>query len=476
MSTTGKIVIVLVVGVVLALGIVALSGFTLGNPWLDGEQEIAKRGDLVIPVTATGTVEPNRIIQIKSKASGEVVHIHIVEGQMVTPGQLLVELDPVDEERNVETRAADLERAESALEKAKVTLLNQQHDLPLQTKLAEQRLVDAQARFEEQEYRWKRILDLEEKNVVPEYERVTAKAAYDTVRASFEMAKHELQRAKNNENILIRTAQEDVRQARAAMTTAQKNLDEAKLRLDETKVRARSAGMVYKISIREGEMIQSGTASLTGGTTLMILADTSLMFVIAQVDEADIGAIRKIAPDFATPGRTQMLSLEEYEHYARRVVTAAENEAAAEALKEDMLGRPVEVTVDAYRSEKFQGVIERILPEPQRVNNAVAFDVRVRLVGDDLDKLMGLQADLSFTSEMIDDVVLVKNEALVSEGRDCFVYLPAGADGREWEKVQVKIGPTDGTYTQIVSGVQEGQAVFTKLPTLTRKEREQREG
>ena len=104
----------------------------------------------------------------------------------------------------------------------------------------------------------------------------------------------------------------------------------------------------------------------------------------------------------------------------------------------------------------------RILPEPQRVNNALVFNVVVRLTGQDLKKLIGMQADLSFTTEKLTGVVLVKNEALVSEGRDCFVFVPVRQSARgRWDekKIPVKIGATDGTFTEVISGLKEGEEV-----------------
>jgi multidrug efflux pump subunit AcrA (membrane-fusion protein) len=447
-----------VLGGVLTL---SMANISMANRWLDGEQEKAIRGDLIIPVTATGTVQANKIIQIKSKAGGQVSKIYVVEGQIVAEGEILVELDPVDEKRNVEARQAEVDRAKSAHEKAQIALDNQLRDLPLQTRLAEARLIDAQGRFDKAEFDWKRVQGFVEKDVTNDAELIGTKSAFLAAQAALDVAKTQLQQAKNNEEILVKSARQDVAQAEATMRTAQKLFDEAKQRLIETKVTARSPGMVYSILIREGEMIQSGTQTFTGGTLLMTLADVSAVFVMAQVDEADIGAIRKIAPEYARPGTTRKLTSDEYV------------QRATDAVKE-LEGRSVEATVDAYRSETYRGVIERILPEPQRVNNALVFNVLVRLTGDDLKKLIGLQADLAFTTEKLKDVVLVKNEALVSEGRDCFVYIPYRRGGRgRWDekKVPVKIGSTDGTYTEIISGIKDGDAVWTKRPQRTEKEK-----
>lgn len=495
------VIIIIAVSLLIVVGLVyfSLADISMRNPWLDGQKEAAIRGDLVIPVTATGVVEPSKLIQIKSKASGQVTKIHVVEGQIVNDGDILVELDPVDEKRNVESRRAALNRAKSALEKAKVALENYQLDLPLQTKLAEARLRDAVARFEDAKYKWEKMQGYIKDSVAGEVEAVTVKTNYDTALAAKELAEGELHRSRNNESILVRSAQEDVRQAEEALIETQKSLDEAELRLEETTVRAKSTGMVYSITVREGEMIQSGTASFTGGTTLMILADTQSMFVMAQIDEADIGAIRQIAPSYAKPGHTEKLAEEVYLEKAMAIVHAfngntdrgenavaggdkAESDTPEEPLDpavrevaDAISGAPVEVTVEAYRTEQYQGVIERILPEPQRVNNAVAFRVRIRLVGKELEKLMGLQADLSFTTDKKENVVLVKNEALHSEGRNCFVYVPVPDKPRDEEKRPVEIGMTDGTYTEIISGLRDNESVFTRRPQKTQKERESSE-
>jgi len=457
---TSKAIVISVVAVIVIVGLVILSQYDISmrNPWLDGQIDKAELGDLVIPVTATGTVEPANIIQIKSKASGQVTRIHVVEGQMVRAGDVLVELDPIDERRTVEARQAEVDRATSAHEKAKIALRNYQQDLPLLTALAKARLDDATARYEDAAFRWDKMKGYIEGQAAGQVEAVTTKSNWLASMAARDLAAVEYQRARNNEEILLKSATEDLKQSEAILRQAQKQLDEAQTRLDETTVRTTSDGMVYSITIREGEMIQSGTMSLMGGTQLMILADTSAMFVMAQVDEADIGAIREIAPEYARPGLTEKLDEADYQERAKKIVS-------------EMLDESVEVTVDAYRWETYHGVIERILPEPIRVSGAVAFRVRVRLVGSDLEKLMGLQADLSFTTKKKTGLVLVKNEALHSEGRNCFVYVPAEGRPREEKKIPVEIGITDGTFTEIKSGLKPGDPVFTRRPQKTEKEK-----
>lgn len=453
----------------------------LGRMFFEGRREEVTVGDLVIPVTATGTIEPARLTQIKSKANGEVMTIQVVEGQMIQTGEVLIELDPVDEKRIVKTREAALERAASALEKMKIAVEDREKDLPLQTRMAQARLEDADARLGDAKYRLDRLTQQVESGAASDFELVVATTAFNTAKSAKDQAIIELERAKKNETILLRSAKEDVKQADASLREAQKALDEATLRLEETTVRAPSDGMVYSITVRIGEMIQSGTQSFTGGTTLMVLADTRSMFVNAQIDEADIGSIREIAPAYARPGETRKLGEEEYRRRAMRVIEHSERKDHSEADGEndvendpsvrqavqEMEGRPVEVRVDAYQFQEYQGVIERILPEPQRVSNAIAFNVRIRLLGDDLQKLMGLQADLSFKTKTLEQVVMVKNDSLHSEGLQCYVYVPHQERGSgRWgeKKISVEIGPTDGIYTQIESGLEPGDEVWVRRP------------
>lgn len=470
LTILGVIVVVIVAGIAVVRNTNLLS---MSLAFLDGQKEEVIRGTLVIPVTATGMVESRQLIQIKSKASGVVSYIPVIEGQMVKEGDVLLKLDPVDENRNMEARQADLDRATSVWEKSKIALKKQKVDLPILAKMARARLKDAEAKLKDAEFRWNRVKKMGERSASTQ-ELSTNESSLLVAEAARDMARLDLERAMNDEDVVLQSAEQDVVQAGAAAESAKKAWEDAQQRLEETTVRARSDGMVYKIQVRPGETIQSGTSSFAGGTPLMILADVKSMFVMAQIDEADIGAIRRIAPKYARPGQTQKFDEAEYIRKAMEIIAAAENDQEADAEGKIMVGRPVEITVDAYRTQEFRGVIEAILPEPERANNAIAFRVRIRLIGDDLQKLMGLQADLWFKTKELKDVVLVKNEALRSEGRDCFVYVPFRSNSRErWreKKVPVKIGETDGTFTEIISGLEAGADVWVKRPKLTDKEK-----
>lgn len=482
-----KMYLLIGLAVMVAAGVWFVPKFRLPNLWLDGKWEEVVVGDLEIPVSASGTVVGEDLVEIKPKASGEVTEILVKEGMMVHAGDLLVKLDPVDETRNLERAQADLDRAEAAWEQSKIRLDEAQKNRPLDINMAQARVAQMAASMKQAELEVRKLKDVSDKTEI-EVERATAN--FNGAKATYDQAVVDLDRAKNTSPIAIRTAEQDVKVAKAVFDMAVKTVDETRLRLKETNIFSPIDGMIYAIRIAKGNIVQSGKTSLTGGTPLLTIANNTKMYVVAQVDEADIGSVRKIAPAFARPGQTRIVSDEELlaappsrnnaEPTPRSAASAPstqpnpEDVALARNAEAALVGQRVSVTVEAYRDETYEGVIERILPEPRSVSNVVTFDVRIRLIGADLQKLQGLQADVQFTSDRVLNVLKVKNEALVSEGKECFVYVPfRESDNVPWDekKVAVKIGLTDGTFTQIREGLQKGERVWVKRPVKTEEEK-----
>ena len=81
-----------------------------------------RKGELVETAAATGVVEPNIQVDVKSRTSGEVVEVLVQEGQTVQAGDVLFRLDPIDAEREVERTRIALERLKSQLAESKASL------------------------------------------------------------------------------------------------------------------------------------------------------------------------------------------------------------------------------------------------------------------------------------------------------------------------------------------------------------------
>lgn len=186
------------------------------------------RGNLNLNVSADGVVEPINRVEIKSKASGQIVAMNFVEGQFVRRGDLLIELDQTTARNDFDQAKADLAVAE---------------------------LNAAQA-----ESNNRRALELFEKGLISEQER--------------DQSNLELARAKGQ---LIK--------ARATLSSA----DE---RLRDTRIVAPIDGIILTRTVEVGQIISSGVSNVGGGTLIATLANMENVHVETNVDEVDIGRVK----------------------------------------------------------------------------------------------------------------------------------------------------------------------------------------
>jgi multidrug efflux pump subunit AcrA (membrane-fusion protein) len=127
------------------------------------------------------------------------------------------------------------------------------------------------------------------------------------------------------------------------------------------------------------------------------------------------------------------------------------------------------ITVESFRDEEFTGIIERIFPEPTRLSGVVTYLVDVVIVSENKGRLLpGMRADVSFTSEHVEDVVLCPNEAIrEGPGGKLGVHVPKEGglpDERPTEFIACKFGLDNGNYSEVREGLEEGMTVYTKLP------------
>ncbi|MBT8478464.1 MAG: efflux RND transporter periplasmic adaptor subunit [Gemmatimonadetes bacterium] len=199
--------------------------------------------DIVLSAEAAGTIEPVTTIEVKSKASGEIIEIAVETGDRVVRGDLLVRVDQ-RVARNALTQAeADLEVSEAQLD-------------------------NARAQFERSE-----ALHATEYISDEEYE----------------------------------TARLTVANARASLVRSQRGLEDARISFEDTEVRAPAAGIVLSRSVEVGSVIQSASQNVSGGSVLLRMADLDTVQVRTLVDETDIGKLSAGLPVTITvdayPGR-----------------------------------------------------------------------------------------------------------------------------------------------------------------------------
>jgi HlyD family secretion protein len=208
------------------------------------EFQVAERRGLEVTAEAAGQIEPIRLVEVKSKASGEITRLLVETGDAVKRGDLLGQVDPRDVRNAYAQAEADLE-------------------------VARARLTTAQAQKRRSE-------ELRQANVITEQE-------YEA--ATFEEAN-----------------------ARAQFVKAQVNLELARERLSDVTIRAPSDGIIISKAVEEGTIIQSASQNISGGSIIFTMADLSEMQVRTLVDETDLGKIQpgqqaRVSVE-AFPGRT----------------------------------------------------------------------------------------------------------------------------------------------------------------------------
>jgi HlyD family secretion protein len=484
----GSVIVVLLVGGFVYL--VRTGAFNLEFAPLKGETKAAVRKRLSIPIRASGLIEPASLpIEIKSKANGEVKKIYVRAGDLVKQGDLLLELDPKDEERRRDQARAEMLSKKAVWEKAQYALTQEEANYEPNVKAAEAAVASAQALVVRLEWEWKKIDDSFAKGAATPQEHATMKASFDGAQADLRRMQAELERVRNSKT-LQDIAREDVALAHEAFQAATKAYEDAEQRLRETKIYAPIDGMIAKINVRVGEMIQSGTTSLTGGTLLMAIADISDLYMTAQVDEADISTVLDLSPPQARPGMQRVAAM-----MADSSASAAQSDTPQadpakpalavatqppEALRQ---GRPVKISVEAFREETFEGVIEHVAPEPLRQQSVVTYDVRIKLTSPNRYKLLlGMQADAEFTLEAVDAIVIPVDAVRILDGDtergskgERGVWVPVKNGGgispkKQWRTC--RFGLDDGAEIEVISGLKEGEEVFTKLPVVLDKDKD----
>lgn len=185
------------------------------------------RGNLSIRAEATGTVEPIRTVEVKSKASGEILRLHADVGDQVGPGSLLADIDPRDVQNRFNQTEADL--------------------------------AVAQARLEISEAQLERSDKLLEAAVITPQEHESSRLEFANSQAS--------------------------------LVKAETNHDLAILQLNDVRIRAPTAGTIIQKSVEEGVVIQSASQNVSGGTVLFMMANLKEMQVRTLVDETDMGQL-----------------------------------------------------------------------------------------------------------------------------------------------------------------------------------------
>jgi HlyD family secretion protein len=263
-----------------------------------------ERQDITVTVEANGAIEPINVVEVKSKASGQIVKMPIDVGSNVTPNQLLVQIDPRDVKNQYDQSQAALRAAQVSAEVG----------------LAQRKRSD----------------QLFAEGVITAEEHETATLTYES--------------------------------ARSSLVRARTDLDIARQRLEDATVRAPVAGTVIEKPVAVGQVISSATSSVSGGTTLLKMADLKQIRLRSLVNETDIGNVKP----------------------------------AQEAT----------VVVDAYPDRQFRGTVEKVEPVAQVDQSVTMFPVLVSISNEDGLLMPGMNGEVTILVEEQDNVLAVPVDAI----------------------------------------------------------------
>ena len=184
--------------------------------------------NISVSVSAAGSIEPVRTVEVKSKASGEIYQMRVETGDYVQQGSLLVQIDPRVPQATLRQAEADLVLAQAQLENAQ-----------------------SQLRRSEALHRTESITEQE----------------YDDAKLA-------------------------VASTEASIVRAERSLEDARISAEDTDVRSPITGVVIVKNVEEGTVITSATQGASGGTVLLQMANLDTVQVRTLVDETDIGQIQ----------------------------------------------------------------------------------------------------------------------------------------------------------------------------------------
>ena len=224
-----------------------------------------QRQDLATVVSASGEIKPKNYVNVGANAFGKITHLYVKEGDRVKKGQLLAQLENVQSSADVSATDASLQAAQTDALAADANLKTAQADL-----------LRAQADYERNKMDWERAQSLFKDGLIARSDFDSRRNAWATADAGLVQAQSRVAQAKAQND----SADRHITQGRA-------NLTRVTDVLQKTSYNAPYDGVVTNLPVREGETVVMGIQNAPG-STLMTIADMSIITAEVKVDETDI--------------------------------------------------------------------------------------------------------------------------------------------------------------------------------------------
>jgi HlyD family secretion protein len=241
---------------------------------------------------------------------------------------------------------------------------------------------------------------------------VVSAAALDEAQKNYEMAVNKQQLGKANEVV----AAAKLRQAQAQVSQARALLDQTEEEYRNSTIISPINGTVLSRDVEIGDAVSSILVVGSSATLLMTLGDTHEVYVKGKVDESDIAKV--------------------------------------------YLGQPARIKVESYKDRTFLGKVTKISPMGVEKDNVTTFEVRVSIdnAKGELKSMMTANAEILLEEHK--GVLMVPEGALIyDKDRNASIEVPDSNAREGKKKVAVTVGISNGSKTELLSGLKEGNQV-----------------
>jgi HlyD family secretion protein len=384
--------------ITLAVVIIGVTSAMKGrNKATEVRMEKVQKRDLVASVTASGQVQPHTKVDISADISGRIVRLAVKEGQMVTQGQFLLEIDPSQARASVERATAAVASAKSQAAQAKPALQQ------------------AQRNFD-------RLMALKKANptLVSDEQLEELRTQVDVNQATLEAANH-------------------------AIDQATASYRDAQSLLSKTTISAPMSGRVTRLSVEQGETAIPGTFNKDAATMLTI-SDMSVLETKVKVDETDVSRIKvgdstvvqlDAFPDTTFIGRVSEISNSSVKGASTGGTGGATDQAIDYEVTVQLINAPLNTRPDFSSTAK-------IITSTR--NNVISIPIIALTVRED-----SVKPDTSLT--------LARKAPSKEVGkRDVEGVFVVGANNKVTFR-PVKVGIAGEKYFEVLSGLKEGENI-----------------
>ncbi|MBM6993222.1 MAG: efflux RND transporter periplasmic adaptor subunit [Prevotella sp.] len=280
------------------------------------------------------------------------------------------------------------------------------------------------------------IAELDKTNLISELNTAKANLASAESSLSYNSSNYNRYATLYKQGLIAKSDYDQARlsylQAKESVASARESVQKAQTNLGYATITSPIDGVVLSKSVEEGQTV---AASFSTPELFTIARDLTNMQVVANVDEADIGNVKT--------------------------------------------GERVSFTVDAYPDDMFSGTVKQVRQEATTTNNVVTYEVVISAPNADLKLKPGLTANVTIYTQESKGVLSVSSKALRYTPEketvgDKKIKDVANAKNKVWTiegnyvvAHSVNIGITDGTHTQILSGIKQGEKVITGVSVKT---------